>query len=136
MALANHTQRLSGDRVVVAPYARRVLVTPPAGARTLVVHAPAHAHGTAELSGWSLASGPIRPFGTEAPIERDGPLEIRLCGARDVDAGLGRAAGVAPVAEAAQGRNRDARPRASAAARARSLTPVGGRARPAAQFCR
>jgi hypothetical protein len=87
MALANHTQRVSGDRLSVAPYARRVLVSPPAGASALVVQEPRHAHGDAELGGWSLGAGPTQPFGAEAPIEGDGPLEIRLRGARDVDAG-------------------------------------------------
>jgi hypothetical protein len=87
MALANHTQRASGDRVLVAPYARRVVVSPPPGASTLVVQEPRHAHGDAELGGWSLGAGPIQPFGAEAPIEGGGPLEIRLRGVRDVDAG-------------------------------------------------
>jgi hypothetical protein len=87
MALANHTQRLSGDRVLVAPYARRVVVSPPPGASTLAVHEPRPAHGDPELVGWSLGPGPIQPFGTEAPFGHNGPLDIRLRGVRDVDAG-------------------------------------------------
>jgi hypothetical protein len=87
MALANHTQRVTGRRVLVAPYARRVVVSPPARASTLVVQEPRHAHGNAGLGGWSLGAGPIQPFGAEAPIECGGPLEIRLRGGHDVDAG-------------------------------------------------
>jgi hypothetical protein len=87
MALANHTQRVSGHRVLVAPYARRVVVSPPPRASTLVVQEPRHAHGDAGLGGWSLGAGPIQPFGAEAPIECGGPVEIRLRGVHDVDAG-------------------------------------------------
>jgi hypothetical protein len=87
MALANHTQRVTGHRVLVAPYARRVVVSPPARASTLVVQEPRHAHGNAGLGGWSLGPGPIQPFGAEAPIEWGGPLEIRLRGGHDVEAG-------------------------------------------------
>jgi hypothetical protein len=87
MALANHAQRVSGDRVLVAPYARRVLVSRPAGASRLAVQEPRDAHGDPMLGGWSLGSGPVRPFGTEAELEHDGPIEVRLRGARDVDSG-------------------------------------------------
>jgi hypothetical protein len=87
MALANHTRRVSGERVVVAPYARRVVVSPPRGASTLAVREPRPAHGDPELVGWSVGPGPIQPFGAEAPIGHDGPLDIRLRGVRDVDAG-------------------------------------------------
>jgi hypothetical protein len=86
MALTNHAQRLSGDRVVVRPYARRVLVSRPAGASRLTVQEPLDAHGDPVLRGWSLGSGPVRSFGTEATLEQDGPVEVRLRGARDVDA--------------------------------------------------
>ncbi len=88
MALTNHAQRLSGDRVVVRPYARRVLVSRPAGATSLTVPEPRNAHGDPVLRGWSLGSGPVRSFGTEATLEQEGPVEVRLRGAHDVDARL------------------------------------------------
>ena len=84
IALANFTRRVTGDRLEVAPYARRVTVAPRAGAGTVTVCEPRRAHGERELSGWSLAGGPVRRFGTEAPIDGEGALEVRLHGLHDV----------------------------------------------------
>ena len=87
IALANLAQRVTGDRLEVAPYARRVAVASRAGASTVTVREPRRAHGERELSGWSLAGGPVRRFGTEAPIDGEGALEVRLHGLHDVVAG-------------------------------------------------
>jgi hypothetical protein len=87
MALTNHLQRVRGDDVAVTPFARRLRVAPPAGARTLTVHEPREAYGAPSLEGWSLGSGPVLAFGARATVDQPGPLEVRLRGPRDVHAG-------------------------------------------------
>jgi len=87
MALTNHVQDVHDDRVAVTPFARRLRVAPPAGARTLTVREPRQAHGAPGLAGWSLGSGPVIPFGAPATLDHDGPLEVRLRGPADVDPG-------------------------------------------------
>lgn len=85
MALTNHIQHVRGDRVAVTPFARRLSVTPPAAARTIAVHEPRQTHEAHGLVGWSLGSGPVLPFGAPAPLDHDGPVEVRLRGPRDID---------------------------------------------------
>jgi hypothetical protein len=85
LARTNHALRVSGDRVAVRPYARRIGFARPAGARSLSVEEPRQAHGELELSGWSLASGEVRPFGTDAPLTGGDRVEVRLHGEGDID---------------------------------------------------
>lgn len=87
IAQSNYAERLSGDRLVIAPYARRLRVVPPAGAQVLAVQEPEDARGGPGMRGWSLGSDPtVRPFGAEAPLTSDGTLDVRLHGVGDVDA--------------------------------------------------
>jgi hypothetical protein len=84
IALANLTQRVAGDRLEVAPYARRVAIVPGAGANTVTLREPRRAYGERELSGWSLAGGPVQRFGAEVPIDGGRALDVRLHGFHDV----------------------------------------------------
>jgi hypothetical protein len=85
IALTNHLQRLVGRRLVVRPFSRRLRVDVPNGAAVLTVEAPQPSGTELELSGWSLGTGPVRPFGVDAELARDGVHEIRLHGVHDVD---------------------------------------------------
>jgi hypothetical protein len=87
MALTNHVQRVRGDHVAVTPFARRLRVSLPAGARTLTVREPRQAYGAPGLVGWSLGSGPVLAFGAQATLDQLDPLEVLLHGSRDIDAG-------------------------------------------------
>jgi hypothetical protein len=75
---------VAGDRLEVAPYARRVAIVPRAGADTVTLREPRRAYGDRELSGWSLAGGPVQRFGTEVSIEGGRALDVRLHGFHDV----------------------------------------------------
>jgi hypothetical protein len=82
IAAANYAMRADGDRLVVRPFARRLRVFPPAGARTITVDSPADAGPS--LTGWMLDRGPVRRFGEVVPIG-PAPCEIALHGAAGVD---------------------------------------------------
>ena len=82
--LSNFAVRLAGDRATIRPYARRIRVVPPAAAIT--VEAPSATYGDLELAGWSIGSeSAVRPFGSDATLDSDAAIEIRLRGEHDVD---------------------------------------------------
>lgn len=85
IAMGNHSLRLDGDRLAVLAHARRLLVEPPVGARTLRVEAPTGSAGELRLRGWSLDHGPLHRFGVDVPLPGDAPVEVRLHGTGDVD---------------------------------------------------
>ena len=86
IATSNGERRLVGESAVVRPYARRLRLAAEPGARTLCVQAPADALDGGSLQGWSVADGPLQPFGADVPWQGNGHVEIRLRGAQDVDA--------------------------------------------------
>jgi hypothetical protein len=82
IAAANFALRTEVDRVAVRPFARRLRVSPPAGARRLTVEAPAD--GAPPLVGWTLDGGAVRRFGDVVRID-GAACEIALHGAIAVD---------------------------------------------------
>ena len=83
---ANHLLRLSGERAEVRPFARRLLLDLPGGVSTIRVDAPVAGAYDGALAGWSVGRGPIRPFGTTAPVDAGGAHEVRLHARAAVDA--------------------------------------------------
>jgi hypothetical protein len=85
IALGNQAHRLSGERLVVRPYSRRIRIVPPAGATRISVCRPQDAAGELELQTWSIASE-RRRFDVDGPLPAEGgAIEVRLHGSRDVD---------------------------------------------------
>ena len=78
--------RLDGSRLAVRPYARRLRIEPPAGARTLRVDAPREhrRRAPAERMVARRRTGSARS-GRTWTVAGDGQVEVRLHGTDDVD---------------------------------------------------
>jgi hypothetical protein len=96
IAEGNHEVRVDGDRIVLRPYSRRLVLLADPSAGTLVVAEPDDVLGAGDLVGWSLPDGAVRGFGTEAPLAPGTPVAIRLHGAADVAAETVRVRGRRP----------------------------------------
>jgi hypothetical protein len=87
IALGNASTRVDGDRLVVRPYARRIQIDPPDGAKAISVTAPQQSGAHAQMRGWSVEAGLVHPFGADVPLVDSRSLLVRLRGADDVDPG-------------------------------------------------
>lgn len=76
IATSNYAWRRDGDVVRVRPYASRLRVRPPTGARELVVERPRTDDG--RMAGWSIGDGPPVPFGSPLPASGKTTLELRV----------------------------------------------------------
>ena len=84
IALTNFLHRTVDGQVQVRPYSRRIRFDVPVDADAVVVEAPRATGDALELTGWSVGSGPVLPFGTPHALPA-GTHEILLRGGVEVD---------------------------------------------------
>jgi hypothetical protein len=87
IAETNHSVRRSGNLIVVRPFSRRSKVSVSPETTLIQVLAPDDALDPGALTGWSLAGGPVHPFGTSVPLARGRVADVRLHARDQVDPG-------------------------------------------------
>jgi hypothetical protein len=87
IAQGNAWVDVRGEAARIHPFSRRLRLAVPEGVRSVTVVEPEDAVEQDVLTGWSAGAGEAVPFGEPVDVPAGAPLDLRLHGTADVDAG-------------------------------------------------